>query len=332
MRRAALVVIVGLLLSLGLYPASAQSELDQARAELADAESRITELQTEADEATAAFHEAESDLGRIELDIDLLVDEVAVVESDVADLELELAKVAIQQYTGVAAAGELEAVSRPDVNESARAEFLVDLATGASTDVLDDYRAATARLANRQAALSDARLEQESTLEDLGSAQDTIYSSLEDMQTERDRISGVVAGLEAEERARIQAEIAAAQAAAAATAPPPAQAPAGDAPAAPGETTPPSDTTAPGEPPATVAPGDPPATVAPTAPPPPPPAPVGGMLCPVAGPTSFTDTWGAPRGNGRTHKGVDMMAASGTPVVNPVSGAVEHRGNSSGGL
>ena len=55
------------------------------------------------------------------------------------------------------------------------------------------------------------------------------------------------------------------------------------------------------------------------------------MLCPVAGPTSFTDTWGAPRGNGRTHKGVDMMAASGTPVVNPVAGVVEHRGNSLGG-
>jgi peptidoglycan LD-endopeptidase LytH len=46
-----------------------------------------------------------------------------------------------------------------------------------------------------------------------------------------------------------------------------------------------------------------------------------GMACPVAGPVSFTDTWGAPR-DGHTHQGVDMMAASGTPVVAIVSGAI----------
>jgi murein DD-endopeptidase MepM/ murein hydrolase activator NlpD len=54
--------------------------------------------------------------------------------------------------------------------------------------------------------------------------------------------------------------------------------------------------------------------------------------CPVQGPVSFTDTWGAPRSGGRTHKGTDMMAAAGTPTVAPVSGRVEHRGSSLGGL
>lgn len=57
-----------------------------------------------------------------------------------------------------------------------------------------------------------------------------------------------------------------------------------------------------------------------------------GWLCPVAGPVSFTDTWGAPRSGGRTHQGVDMFAARGTPVVAPVSGTVEHRSNDLGGL
>jgi peptidoglycan LD-endopeptidase LytH len=58
----------------------------------------------------------------------------------------------------------------------------------------------------------------------------------------------------------------------------------------------------------------------------------GGIVCPVAGPVSFTDTWGAARSGGRTHQGVDMLAAMGTPTVAPVSGRVEHRGSSLGGL
>ncbi len=58
----------------------------------------------------------------------------------------------------------------------------------------------------------------------------------------------------------------------------------------------------------------------------------GSWLCPVAGPTSFTDTWGAPRSGGRRHQGVDMFAAAGTPVVAPVAGLVEHYDDSLGGL
>jgi murein DD-endopeptidase MepM/ murein hydrolase activator NlpD len=57
----------------------------------------------------------------------------------------------------------------------------------------------------------------------------------------------------------------------------------------------------------------------------------GAGICPVAGPTNFTDTWGAPRSGGRTHKGVDMFAAYGTPVVAPVNGVVEHYWNDVGG-
>lgn len=58
----------------------------------------------------------------------------------------------------------------------------------------------------------------------------------------------------------------------------------------------------------------------------------GSFICPVQGPVAFSDTWGAPRSGGRAHKGVDMLAPRGTPVVAPVSGTVSHRGNSLGGL
>jgi murein DD-endopeptidase MepM/ murein hydrolase activator NlpD len=55
-----------------------------------------------------------------------------------------------------------------------------------------------------------------------------------------------------------------------------------------------------------------------------------GMACPINGFTTFTDTWGAPRGGGRTHQGVDMLAARGTPTVAIESGTIRRMGN--GGL
>ena len=56
------------------------------------------------------------------------------------------------------------------------------------------------------------------------------------------------------------------------------------------------------------------------------------MFCPVQGPVDFIDSWGYARSGGRSHKGVDMMADHGIPTVAPVSGEVQHRGSSLGGL
>lgn len=39
------------------------------------------------------------------------------------------------------------------------------------------------------------------------------------------------------------------------------------------------------------------------------------FLCPVDGPVAFTDTWGAPRPGGRRHRGQDLHARVGTPLV-----------------
>jgi murein DD-endopeptidase MepM/ murein hydrolase activator NlpD len=51
-----------------------------------------------------------------------------------------------------------------------------------------------------------------------------------------------------------------------------------------------------------------------------------GKTCPVAGPVSFVDSWGAPRSGGRSHEGTDMMAGYGTPVVAIVSGSITYAG------
>ncbi len=63
-----------------------------------------------------------------------------------------------------------------------------------------------------------------------------------------------------------------------------------------------------------------------------PPATTPGFICPVLGGASFIDSWGFPRSGGRSHKGVDMFAPRGTPVVAVVDGRIKFSSNSLGGL
>lgn len=64
-----------------------------------------------------------------------------------------------------------------------------------------------------------------------------------------------------------------------------------------------------------------------------PPVVTDGKTCPVNAAVSFTDSWGAPRSGGRVHKGVDMMAARGAPLVAIESGTVTRTSDSSlGGI
>ena len=55
------------------------------------------------------------------------------------------------------------------------------------------------------------------------------------------------------------------------------------------------------------------------------------MVCPVAGPRTFGDTWGAARSGGRSHEGVDMMSQFGVPLVAVESGSAQFSQNALGG-
>ena len=85
--------------------------------------------------------------------------------------------------------------------------------------------------------------------------------------------------------------------------------------------------------PPSTAPGAP--SGAPSTPPGGGPPPVSGsgwlQTCPVNGPTSFVDSFGDPRPGGRSHEGIDLIAAYGTPVVATAAGTVHHTTSAPGG-
>lgn len=56
-----------------------------------------------------------------------------------------------------------------------------------------------------------------------------------------------------------------------------------------------------------------------------------GAACPVGPPNGFIDSWGFPRSGGRTHEGVDIFAARGTPVYAVEAGVAEASTNTLGG-
>ena len=54
-------------------------------------------------------------------------------------------------------------------------------------------------------------------------------------------------------------------------------------------------------------------------------------VCPIQGPTGFSDTFGAPRSGGRLHQGVDMISSRGTEIVAVVDGVATPKQNTLGG-
>ncbi len=296
----ALVVAAGLAL-----PGPASSRGTEAAA--GEVTPGLSEARAAAEQAAQEYAEAEAALGELSHDLARLEAERDQAEAEIAALRDDVAAIVVEQYVD---AGTAPPLVSGDPNEQALAGALARLVTQRDVDAIDDYRAARARADAASAEIEARMAEQEALLDQLDDAQARLeeeLARLEAMEQERlaaeqrqaaeaaRRAADAASRQEAQEQADTLSRMQAARRAGEQAESAPSGQVVSETPAGP---------------------------VVPS---------TGGMVCPVPGST-FVDSYGAPRPQGWAHQGVDMMASSGTPILAPVSGTVEHRGNTVGGL
>ncbi len=352
-------LVVGLLIA--PVPATAQEDPIEAAA------NEIIRAQDRADRSALEWAEAQSQLDLLEVEQERLARETAELETQLGGLRSGVENLALQRFiSGDAGAGSLFAgVEGP--TSQIEADVLSRIAANTTTSSIDEFEAAQADLEKKQAELAS---KQEQTEQAAATLEAMRVKALEDVEAytqlkqERIKDAQIKAALEAQEAQRRQraaeqraaeqlaadqaaeraAADAAVQAAANAAARQPAAAASGSSSGGSGGSsggsggssggaTAPSGSDSSGGDAAgdSGGGGEAPAPEPAPAPRPPAPAFVDGIVCPVAGPTAFGDTWGAGRSGGRSHQGVDMMGSRGTPLVAVVSGSVQFRQNSLGG-
>ena len=346
-----------IVLVLGVSSATvAQSEMERVRGTVAALQDEIDayleqliETQARADAAGERYWEADLALYQISTEIADLSGRVTRIDAEVTSLRLRMIEIAVQRYIDSTTPPSL--LAGDDINRQAAVDALARFVSEGSLDIIDDYRRARDDLEQAQAELAERARDQAELIEEAAAAaaevqaelhaigdvyleiaprlyeQDRLLDQLE--EEERRRIAEELRRRQAEEARRLEAARAAAAAAAEAErAAEAAGRVAGEevaraAAAEPGATgaLPP---VAPGEPaggePAAVPAADLPVLQA-----------ASGWVCPLAGPFSHFDDFGDPRHYGGWHKGNDLIAPTGTPVLAVESGRVEHRANRIGG-
>lgn len=310
-------IISPLLVVVVAVPALAQvtdDDLDEARSEVNRILAQSQELGDAIQETWARQAELEAEIIDLEASI-----EFARVQ--LADLQARVEEVAVEMYMGSTSAASLSAfLAGGEGGNGAGLKYLEEV-SGVDSAVIDQLRVFRRELDRQTERLAEASAEQQvlaSQLEEMSAslereliAAQAVYDELVEQQRREEERRR-----QEEERRRRAAEEAARQATSTTTV-----AVAATTTTAPATTT----TTAPATA-TTTAPATTTTTVTPS------PAPSDGT-CPVAGAVSFTDTWGDPRSGGRTHKGVDMIAARGTPIVAIYSGTIHRLTTSSlGGI
>jgi|1186.fasta_scaffold49441_1 murein DD-endopeptidase MepM/ murein hydrolase activator NlpD len=261
---------------------------------LSAAQARITSAQEAANRASAAYDDAQARYFQLQDDADLTRKAIAAARVQQEQLLSLVRDRAVQLYVRAGSAGFEVFQETDDVLDASRRVTLAAVASEGDDAVVGQLRAATDDLHAREHSLADDIASAKDVSADLHAQEEDLQHAVADAQRAEQQLR---VRLEAERRAdEYDAIVARAHNAANASQP------TGD-----GAST--STDDGPGQ---IIGRGD--------------------WVCPVQGGVSFTDTFGAPRGNGRTHKGVDMFAAIGTPLVAVVSGSVFFQSDTLGGL
>jgi murein DD-endopeptidase MepM/ murein hydrolase activator NlpD len=311
---------------------------DHAGPDADRAAQEIQDTRDRANLAAQAMFDAESDLDVLTIKLAETEQRLSALEADAAELRASLEIAAIHQFVGSGNQGLLIFDDLGGVNDRQTAHVLGSIAQGTGAveiddldAVLDEVEIARNELEHKQAD-TEAAAETFQVLKTQAEAQVVELVALEQSRQDDAQVQHA---LERQRQERLEREAAAAAAEAAAAAlrtPSTTGGPSSGGSSGSGSSGGASSSSgSTGNPPA--APGVTPTTpvAPPPAPPPPQPPPSANMACPVAGPTAYADTWGAPRSGGRSHEGVDMMSPRGTPLVAVESGSVNFKTNGLGG-
>jgi peptidoglycan LD-endopeptidase LytH len=288
-----------------------------------DAARRMSEAQARADSLARQLEDAYVKQVQLGDEIASLNDAIERTQARLTTARAAVEDLAVEMYVGATSSVSLVALLGGGSESVPAGLEYVRQVTGLEESAIDSLKATQAELERQTGRLAEAEVEQQEVMAELAALTEEAEANFVAASADYDAVL-TQRQREEEERRRREAEEAARLAAATSTtttvAPVTTAASSDDPPDTTSTTAAAAtDTTATTSPPTT----SPPTTA------PPPPEPTGGQACPVAGPVSFVDTWGAPRSGGRAHQGVDMMAARGTPVAAIFDGTITRTGSGS---
>lgn len=336
-RRSVALVAVAIAVAVGssTIPVAVTSAQDPAAVRAAQ---EIQAARDRANAASQAMFDAESRLDTLEVEIVEAESDLAAVETEAETMRSSLQQEAQRSFVNSGTSIPL-LIDLDQANAGITADRQASVARGAASIELDDFDAVMKEV---RAQRSDLERQREATtqareqFEDLRTAAEAEVVKLAEIERQRLADVAVQQELERQRRAKLAQEAAAARQAQlsassgsgggiALAAPAPAASSSSNS----SSTNATSNNTAQGA--TAPAPAAAPAPAPAPVPASPPPSNAGGIVCPVAGPHAFADTWGAARSGGRSHEGVDMMAGRGVPLVAVESGYAQFKSTRLGG-
>lgn len=301
-------MLMFLVLAISL-PAVAQVSKD----EVDRAEERLRAAQAEANDLARQLEDAYVRQLQLDDEIATLTTTLERTQARLVTAQEDVEKLAVQMYVGATSSVTLTVLFGSGNDTVPAGLEYVRRVTGIEDTSITTLKAVQGEFERQAGRLDSARDDQAEVTAELESLTEATQAKLISAAADYDTLSERRAEQQAELRRQAELAAIAATSTTTTTAPP--------------ATAPP--TTAGSDNEVTTTTASPPATTPPTTAPPSAPPPAGGQACPVAGPVSFIDTWGAARSGGRSHQGVDMMAARGTPVAAILDGTITKVGSGS---